>query len=84
MVQLIYFFIIILINSLFRQIAQIKLTINVCIKTSFKVRFMQDLGLFRVRFKHVSLYLQGRARTNYTGSRETRFRHGSSYLQVYY
>ena len=27
--------------------AQVKLTKNVCIKTSFKVRFMQDFGLDR-------------------------------------
>jgi hypothetical protein len=33
-----------------------KLTKIFCIKTSFKVWFMEDFGLFRVQFRQISLY----------------------------
>jgi hypothetical protein len=40
-----------------KRFIQVKLTKVSCIRTLFNVWFLQDFGLFRVRFRQVSLYV---------------------------
>ena len=40
-----------------KRFIQVKLTKVSCIRTLFNVWFLQDFGLFRVRFRQVSLYI---------------------------